>query len=97
MTNDLMTILYVVGVLVSVLVYVWFIFSLQKNENANPFWFLGKRSKQKSNTINLSMNHSISIDEEINALYEQMNDAEGEDRVKLWNRIQELKNKGEQA
>ena len=87
--------IYVSAIGVCVVVYVFFVLRICKSENISlgeAFGFSKGEIESRPRTVNHKVNsYSVSVDEEINALYEQMNNADGEERIALWNRIQELK------
>jgi len=95
MSADLAFGVYVAGVLVVIVVYVFFILRICKSENISlgeAFGFTRTNKEyQPEQKHRKQAVYSVSVDEEINALYEQMNNADGEERIALWNRIQELK------
>ena len=95
LSQDLVVGIYAIAVSVCVIIYFFLVLKICRGENISlgeAFGFTrtdkGYRLEQKHHK---QVAYSVSVDEEINALYDQMNDAEGEDRMALWNRIQELK------
>ena len=87
--------IYVGAVIVALIIYLFVIFRICRSENisvSEAFGFNKKEKTYRSEPKQQSQeSYSVSVDEQINNLYEQLSHTEGEERVAIWRHIQELK------
>lgn len=90
---------YITGVCISVIIYVLFILRICKSENISVIESFGFSRNPKEYTSTISMRNSksqfVSVDQQVEQLYDQLNNLEGEERILVWNQIQELKKQKE--